>query len=101
MERRNFLKFLGLAAVTPKVAVEVLSKIQVPAATPIVVSEGAGARVISSEEMTAHLKRIYAPAIQDWFHSHSMTYEMFAKESKKHGVQSNKKGYYFNLSKPG
>jgi hypothetical protein len=105
MKRRNFLKFLGLATIAPKVAVDVLSKI--PVSESITMANGAtitygGGKAVGSDIIAKQLKRVYGQLIIELFEKQTMAYDMFAKmEDKKGGILPVKKGYYFNLSEHG
>lgn len=103
MKRRNFLKFLALTAITPKVAVEVLSKIPaaVPATPAIKASVAlSGGKAVTTDMISKKLKEIYTPAIMEWFNQRSMTYDAFMKEGN-NGMVHAKKGYYISVQKSG
>ena len=73
MKRRNFLKFLGVAAVAPTVAVKILSSIPVKAAATVSsLRKGVPGNIFAKQ-----LKKIYGQEITKMFKRQTMMYDKF------------------------
>ncbi len=90
MERRSFLKFLVIAPLAPKVAVDVLSAVPVPTHAQHVIAHQA----LSTADIAKKFHEAYGPLVTDLFKRHNMCYEMFAEHRRLSGVG---RGYHFDV----